>query len=60
MMALLLFAEDHQIGYDGYKSRRRTKKVALVATRLSCGQEECCGSYKGRLKTARVLWWLQR
>ena len=26
MMGLLLFAEDHQIGYDGYKSRRRTKR----------------------------------
>ena len=60
MMTLLLFAEDNQIGYDDYKSRLRTTRMALVANRLICGQAECCGNYKGRLKTIRVLWWLRR
>ena len=58
-MASLLFAEDHQVSYDGYKSRLRTTRAALVATGLSCGQAECSGSYRGRLKTTRALWWLQ-
>ena len=46
------------VSYDGYKIRLR---VALVATctGCSCGQAECCCSYRGRLKTIRVLWWLQ-
>ena len=56
MMTLLLFAEDNQIGYDDYKSRLRTTRMALVANRLICGQAECCGNYKGKLKTTRVLW----
>ena len=43
-MTLLLFAEDHQVGYDGYKSRLRTKRVA---NGLICGQAECCGNYRG-------------
>ena len=34
---VVLFAEDHQVGYDGYKSRLRTTRVALVANRLICG-----------------------
>ena len=25
--------------------------MALVANRLICGQAECCGNYKGKLKT---------
>ena len=57
MMTLLLFAEDHQVGYDGYKSRLRTKRVA---NGLICGQAECCGNYRGKLKNTRVLWWPQR
>ena len=59
MMTLLLFAEDNQIGYDDYKSRLRTTKMALVANRLICGQAECCGNYKGELKTIRLPWWLR-
>ena len=61
-MTLLLFAEDNQIGYmyDEYKSRPRTTRMALVANRLICGQAECCGNYKGKLKTTTVLWWLRR
>ena len=59
-MTLLLFAEDNQISYDDYKSRLRTTRMALVANRLICGQAECCGNYKGKLKTTRVLWWLRR
>ena len=35
------------VSYGGYKIRLR---VALVATRFSCGQAECCGSYRSRLK----------
>ena len=58
-MTLLLFAEDNQIGYDDYKSRLRTIRVALVANRLICGQAECYGNYKGELKTTRVPWWLR-
>ena len=53
-MTLLLFAEDHQIGYDGYKSRLRTKRVALVANGLICGQAECCGGFRGRLSTTML------
>ena len=60
VMTLLLFAEDHHVGYDGYKSRLRTKRVALVANGLICGQAERCGNNRGKLKTTRVLWWLQR
>ena len=60
MMTLLLFGEDNRIGYDGYKSRPRTTRIVLVANRLICGQAECCGNYKGMLKTIRVLWWLRR
>ena len=59
MMTLLLFAEDNQIGIDDYK-RLRTTRMALVANRLICGQAECCGNYKGKLKTTSVLWWLPR
>ena len=59
MMTLLLFAEDNQIGIDDYK-RLRTTRMALVANRLICGQAECCGNYKGKLKATRVLWWLPR
>ena len=50
--------EDNQIGYDKYKSRLGTTRMALVTNRLICGQAECCGNYKGKLKTTRVLWWL--
>ena len=60
-MALLVFAEDHQFGYDGYKSRLRTTSVALVASGLSCGQAECCcsymgscGGFRGRLRTTKL------
>ena len=60
VVALLLFAEDRQVGYDCHKSRLRTAMVVLVATKFSCGHAECCGNYRGRLKTARVLGWLQR
>ena len=60
MITLLLFAEDNQVGYDDYKSRLRTTRMALVANRLICGQAECFGNYKGKLETTRVLWWLQR
>ena len=35
-MTLLLFAEDHHVGYDGYKSRLRATRVALVANGLIC------------------------
>ena len=59
-MTLLLFAEDNQAGYDGYKSRLRTKRVALLANGLICEEAECCGDYRGKLKTIRVLWWLRR
>ena len=41
------------VSYNGYKIRLR---VVLVATGLSYGQAECCGSYSSRLKTTRVLW----
>ena len=58
-MALLLFAEDNQVCYDGYNSRLRTTRMTLVANGLICGKAECCGNYIGRLKTTRVLWWLQ-
>ena len=43
------------VSYDGYKIRLW---VALVATGFSCGQAERYGSYRSRLKTTRVLWWL--
>ena len=49
-MALVLFAEDNQVGYCGYMSRLMTTTVGLVATRLSCGQEECCDTYRGMLR----------
>ena len=58
-MTLLLFAEDHQVGYDDYKSRLRTIRVDLVANGLICGQAECYGNYRGKLKTTRVLWKLR-
>ena len=38
-MALPLFADDHQVGYAGYKGRLRTTILVLVATGLSCGKE---------------------
>ena len=60
MMTLMLIAEDNHIGYGDYKSRLRTTRMALVANKLICGQAECCGNYKGKLKTTRVLWWLRR
>ena len=47
MMTLLLFAEDTQVGYDGYNSRLRTKRVALMANGLICGQAECCDNVQG-------------
>ena len=53
-MALLVFAEDHQVGYDGYKSRLRTTRVALLATGLSCGQAERCSSSRGRISTTML------
>ena len=36
--------------------------VALVTTGLSCGQVDldCCSTYRGRLATTRVLFWLKR
>ena len=37
----------------------RTTTVAFVATRLGIGYKECCNGYLGRLRTTRVLWWLQ-
>ena len=55
VIALLLFAEDRQVGYDCHKSRLRTTMTAFVATRFSCGPPECCGSCSGRLRTTRVL-----
>ena len=39
MMTLLLFAEDNQIGYDDYKSRLRTTRMALVANSLSVDKQ---------------------
>ena len=44
------------------QSRLRTTRVALVTTGLSCGQAdlECCSTYRGRLETTRVLFWLKR
>ena len=59
-MTLLWFSEDNQAGYDGYKSRLRTERVALLANGLICEEAECCGKYRGKLKTIRVLWWLRR
>ena len=60
MMTPLLFADDLQIGYDGCKSRLRTIRLTLVANGLICVQAECCGSYRGKLETTRVLKWLRR
>ena len=54
-MTLLLFAEDHQVGYDDNKSRLRTTSVAMVGNGLIFGQACCCGNYRGKLKTPRVL-----
>ena len=54
-MTLLLFADDHHVGYDSYKGKLRATRVALVANGLICGQAECCGNYRGMLKTTRVL-----
>ena len=55
-MALLMFDVDNQVGYDDYKSRLRTTRLTLVAKGLICLQAVCCGNYRGRLKTTRVLW----
>ena len=60
MITLLLFAQDNQADYDGYKSRLRTTRVTLLANGLICEQAECCGKYRGKLKTIRVLRWLRR
>ena len=59
-MTLLLFADDHHVGYDSYKSRLRATRVALVANGFICGKAEWCDNYRGMLKTTRVLWLLQR
>ena len=58
-MILLLFAEDHQVGYDDYMSGLSARRVSLVANGIICGQADCCGSYRSKLKTTRLLWWLR-
>ena len=38
----------------------KTTKVAFVATVIGLGHIVLCDGYMGRLRTTRVLWWLQR
>ena len=38
----------------------KTTKMAFVATVIGLGHILLCDGYMGRLRTTRVLWWLQR
>ena len=38
----------------------KTTKVAFVATVIGLGHIIRCDGYMGKLRTTRVLWWLQR
>ena len=38
----------------------KTTKVAFVTTIIGLGHIILCDGYVGRLRTTRVLWWLQR
>ena len=38
----------------------KTTKMAFVATVIGLGHILWCDGYMGRLRTTRVLWWLQR
>ena len=38
----------------------KTTNVAFVATVIGLGHIIWCDGYMGRLRTTRVLWWLQR
>ena len=66
-MTQLLFAEDHQVGYDGYKSRLKPKgwlwwltglsvdkQSAVVTTGVSLTLPGCFGGFRGRLRTTML------
>ena len=44
----------------GYRDRMKTTKIAFVANVIGLGHIHWCDGCKGRLRTTRVLWWLQR
>ena len=31
----------------------------MVATGVGLGYKGCCGGYRGKMRTSRVLWWIQ-
>ena len=44
----------------GYRDRMKTTKMDFVATVIGLGHILWCDGYMGRLRSTRVLWWLQR
>ena len=47
------------------RAERRTSMVVVVAaggggvTWVGLGPSECCDGYRGKMRIARMLWWLQ-